>query len=458
MNTLRAKITTLVVTAVLIVIGLAVSLFLATVPMAPPSFERLVDIDSYHLSVILKSGSGSSYQEVAETPFSGAVGRFGVKPEPAGGEIEEGMTRHLRSALRQHGLSAPVVVTRTAENYWPVVSIPLPDADWLVIPISLPPPPGEVLPFLIGGIILIVAGTAIVAIAVVHRLMRPFALIEKSLANIDPNGDLPVLTEKGPADIRATARAINLLSSRLKCAMESRMRLVAAAGHDFRTPMTRMRLRAEFLDEPERKKFLADIEELDHIADSAIRLVHEESQGGEGEAVRLDSLVRDVAAELQELQLDVRMEAAEPAHVMVKPLSLKRAIRNLLINAATHGGGATVRFQRKCASVMIEIVDDGPGIPEKLLARAFEPFFRVDAARSSTAGAGLGLAIAKEIIQRNRGTVILANRANGGLIQTIEIPAALNGEKTAGRDGKMIAAELKEAAKKEDKMLPDRIF
>jgi signal transduction histidine kinase len=190
-----------------------------------------------------------------------------------------------------------------------------------------------------------------------------------------------------------------------------------------------MRLRVEFLDEPDREKFLADIDELDHIADSAIRLVHEESQDGEGEAVRLDGVVRDVAAELQELQLDVRMEDAETAHVMVKPLSLKRAIRNLLINAATHGGGATVRFHHKCESVVIEIVDDGPGIPEKLLGRAFEPFFRVNAARSSTAGAGLGLAIAKEIIQRNRGTVNRANRANGGLIQTIEIPAALNGGK-----------------------------
>ena len=270
----------------------------------------------------------------------------------------------------------------------------------------------------------IVAGTAVVAIAVVYRLMRPFALIEKSLANIDPNGELPVLAENGPADIRATARAINLLSSRLKSAMESRMRLVAAAGHDFRTPMTRMRLRAEFLDDADREKWLADLDELDHIADSAIRLVHEEIEDGNGDAVRLDRLVSDVIAELQELQLDVRATETEPVQVMGKPLSLKRAIRNLLINAATHGGGATVSIRRKCESVLIEIVDNGPGIPEELLARAFEPFFRVDAARSSTAGAGLGLAIAKEIIDRNRGTLILANGVGGGLIQTIEVPAA----------------------------------
>lgn len=90
------------------------------------------------------------------------------------------------------------------------------------------------------------------------------------------------------------------------------------------------------------------------------------------------------------------------------------------------GAGATVSIRRKSNSVFIDIVDKGPGIPEELLARAFEPFFRVDPARSSTAGAGLGLAIAKEIIHRNRGTLILANGASGGLIQTIEVPAAPN--------------------------------
>jgi len=89
MNTLRAKIATLVVTAVLTVIGLAVGLFLVMIPMTPPTFERLVEIDAYHLSVILKSGLGNSYQEVAETPFGGAKGSFGIKPEPAAGKVEE---------------------------------------------------------------------------------------------------------------------------------------------------------------------------------------------------------------------------------------------------------------------------------------------------------------------------------------------------------------------------------
>jgi signal transduction histidine kinase len=417
MNTLRAQIAALIVAAIVIVVGLVCLLMIVMVPI--PTYERLVDINSYYVSIIVKSGRGGSYKEVDEATFIGKTGRFGIKSEPAGGELLEDITRRLRTALHRRNISTSVIVTQTPGNFWPVASIEVPGQGWLLIPVDLPPPPMNVLLFMFSWI---AAGTALVAIAVVYRFMRPLALIEKSVANVDPNGELPVLAENGPADIRATARAINRLSSRLKDAMESRMRLVAAAGHDLRTPMTRMRLRAEFLDEADREKWLADLDELDHIADSAIRLVHEQIDDSNGEPVRLDNLVNDVISELKELQLDVRATEIESVQVNGKPLSLKRAIRNLLINAATHGGGATVSIRRNCESVFIDIVDNGPGIPEELLARAFEPFFRVDAARSPMAGAGLGLAIAKEIIHCNRGNVALVNRPGGGLAQTVEIP------------------------------------
>jgi signal transduction histidine kinase len=419
MNTLRAKIAALIVAAIVIIIALVGSSMIMLVPI--PAFERIVDLNAYYVSVILKSGTAGSLQQADGAMSAGDAGSFGIKPVPAGGKALQKMTQRLRSALRRRNISAPIAITQAPESFWPLASIAIPGRGWLVLPIFIPPmPPTEVLPLLFGWI---VAGTAVVAVMLTYRFMRPLALIERALATINPNGEVPVLTECGPADIKATARAINLLSSRLKAAMESRMRLVAAAGHDFRTPMTRMRLRAEFLEEPDREKFLADIDELDHIADSAVSLVHEEIQDSNGEVVRLDLLVSDVIAELRELRLDVSTAKTEAVHVVTKPLSLKRAVRNLLINAATHGGGATVTVSRKSESVIVEIVDDGPGIPDALLTRAFEPFFRVDRTRSA-AGAGLGLAIANEIIQRNRGRLTLANRAGGGLIQTIEMPAA----------------------------------
>jgi signal transduction histidine kinase len=237
---------------------------------------------------------------------------------------------------------------------------------------------------------------------------------------------LPTLPEKGPGEVRATAKALNSLSSRLKRAMESRMRLVAAAGHDMRTPITRMRLRAEFVeDEEERTRWLADLDELERIADSAILLVREESGLASPEAIRVDELVQTIGDELREQNLDVTNTRVEPVTVCASRLKLNRALRNLIINAATHGVRARVEVANSGGTARILIEDDGPGIPPELLGQVFEPFFRAaPARRQDIPGAGLGLTIAREIIQRAGGTISISNRADGGLKQVVELPVA----------------------------------
>lgn len=426
MNTLRTKLITLIVVANIAIVGMAASV----VPLAfsRPPYESFSDFSAAYISFILDNEINRGDPQPAEQNQIRHFTGVEIRDQPAGGEILEERAERLRSALKERNKFFSLIVTKPPEslwleNFWPVASISLPDKKWLVMPIVMPPPREEALPLLLGIIILIVAGTTSVAVMAVRRLMRPLALIEKCVGSVNFQGELPLVPETGPSDIRATARAINLLSSRLKRSLESRMRLVAAAGHDLRTPMTRMRLRAEFLDDPDRKKWLGDLEELDHIADSAIQVVHAGIDSGIGqEMVSLDTLVGEVVAELRELKLEANVARSEPVQVLTKRLPLKRAIRNLVINAATHGGGATVSMRRRNRCVVIDIHDNGPGIPEKILPFAVEPFFRADPARSSTAGAGLGLAIANEIIQRNFGSLVLVNRPTGGLAQTIEIP------------------------------------
>jgi signal transduction histidine kinase len=189
--------------------------------------------------------------------------------------------------------------------------------------------------------------------------------------------------------------------------------------------LTRLRLRAEFLDEEERRQWLADLSELDHIADSAIRLVREEVDESALEEVRLDALTEEIVVELKEMNLKAAVMSAELVSVRARPLSLKRAFRNLMINAATHGGGAIVSVRKCPHAVLLLIEDDGPGIPEDLLQRAYEPFFRIDPARrASVPGAGLGLAIAREIIARSKGELKITNRPEGGLRQEVSFPVA----------------------------------
>ena len=125
---------------------------------------------------------------------------------------------------------------------------------------------------------LITFGATAIAVFVANRMVKPLVLLESAVELVGPDGILPHLPERGPAEVRATAKALNSLSSRLRAAIESRMRLVAAAGHDLRTPITRLRLRAEFIeDEEERARWLNDLDELERIADSAILLVREEN-------------------------------------------------------------------------------------------------------------------------------------------------------------------------------------
>jgi signal transduction histidine kinase len=221
----------------------------------------------------------------------------------------------------------------------------------------------------------LVRGTVGVAIWFAFRITRHLSALERVAATIDADGVVPRLPESGPAELKATARALNSLTAKLKMAAESRMRLVAAAGHDLRTPMTRMRLRAEFLDEEDRALWLNDLEELDHIADSAIQLVREETQRERIQLLRVDEIIGEICQDLASMKASVTILKMEAVTISSAPLALTRAVRNLVINAATHGGGAFVTVGLENDAALITIEDEGPGILEQSMSRVFEPSF-----------------------------------------------------------------------------------
>ncbi|WP_026868643.1 ATP-binding protein [Inquilinus limosus] len=425
MNTLRARIILLLAVAIVAVVGIAS--FVALLLLREPSPSRTVEPFARQIQLIadlVENGIGP-----ADNP--GRAADFELHPTRAPGEPDPRGSELLQDAMRATGPALPVQVTHGAQDGRAILSVQIDPKRWLWLPMpDLPIPQGVPLAFA-GWMLLLVLGAIGIAAVAADRVVRPLALLEGTIARIGPDGTLPELPETGSAEMKTTARTLNRLSARLGAAMESRMRLVAAAGHDLRTPMTRMRLRAEFLPEEERDAWLRDLDELDRIADSAIRLVREEVEGGDAEPVRLDRLVETVCAELAEQGLPVTLLRTAPASVKAGPLALKRALRNLVINAATHGQGAEVALDAVFdasggegeGEARITITDRGPGIPAELLAQVFEPFFRVDPARRQTVpGAGLGLAIAKEIIDRSGGRIEIANRTGGGLTQIVTLP------------------------------------
>jgi signal transduction histidine kinase len=331
----------------------------------------------------------------------------------------------IQSYLTEIGLDIPVRIVGDPQARTRQLAFEFAPGQWAYLPYPGFPPRNW--PVFVFYMALVVVGAAAVSLFAATKVTRPLRLLDQAVSTVGADGLPAHVPEDGPAEVRATAAALNRLTSRVRDAVESRMRLVAAAGHDLRTPMTRMRLRAEFLPDEEREVWLKDLSELDRIADSAIRLVREEVDPSPVESIPLGPLVCEIAAELREIGRQVADVDAgpEPLSAAARPFALKRALRNLIDNAALHGGGARVSLRRGEHEAVITITDEGPGIPEALIGQAFEPFFRVDPGRRQfKPGAGLGLAIAKEIIDGAGGTVRIANRPGGGLEQTVRLPLA----------------------------------
>jgi signal transduction histidine kinase len=416
MKSLYHRIAALLVLSIVSVVGLAT--FAASRVLVPPDAHEILTpvVSQIRLTLAL-----------IETNRDTAVAAGAdLESRPPEGEYHERLTEALHDMLTQDGIHLQALVNKTSGTPPMMASVRTPEGEWAVFRIPHRAPPSD-WPYILGGwMLLIVLGSLAISFFIASKITRPLEFLEGAAERIGQDGRLPEILEEGSREVRATARALNRLSARLRSALESRMRLVAAAGHDLRTPMTRMRLRAEFiLSDEERDKWLSDLEELDSIADSAIGLVREETSNAGPEQIRLDLMVGLITEELARIGFPIRLDHVRHATILAHPMALKRALRNLVINAATHGGGAHWTLDTTDTDVILTIVDEGPGIPEDLLGQVFEPFFRVDPARRKTApGAGLGLAIAKEIINRFGGEISIANRRSGGLQQTVRFPPA----------------------------------
>ena len=407
MNTLRAKLAVLLTVVIVSVVSVSTGVLIYL--FDPPDERQAVE-------------PLAAQVELLEQVVRVAPALVDVQQKPAGGEIEADFTDWLRDALKARGAPRNVVVSR--KDNLPLLSIPV-DSGWIIMQIPDLPPRGGIFRLLLIWLAFIALGALALALFLANRMVKPLVLLERAIESVGPDALLPELAITGPAEVRVAAKALNSLSSRLKAAMESRMRLVAAAGHDLRTPITRMRLRAEFVEnDDDRAMWLKDIDELDRIADSAILLVREESGKSAPGPLRLDTLISELVEELRTLSYDVSLTRSTAGVVRANRTGLNRAFRNLIINAATHGKRARVAVESTPSEVIVVIADDGPGIPADMIGQVFEPFFRANRARTKHFdGAGLGLTIAKEIVQRARGSITIENGPLRGLLQTVKLPA-----------------------------------
>jgi len=214
------------------------------------------------------------------------------------------------------------------------------------------------------------------------------------------------------------------MQERLRGLLEARTRMLAAISHDLRTPITRLRLRAEFTDDEEqREKTLADLLEMEKMISFTLAFARDDAQDEPREIVDLAALVQTVCDDLVDSGRDCSFTGAQGMSCECQPLALRRALTNLSENAVAYGARARISILSENDSLIVRIDDDGPGIPDGELARVFEPFYRLERSRSrETGGTGIGLCIVQSIAQAHGGEVRLANRAEGGLRAELVLP------------------------------------
>ena len=259
----------------------------------------------------------------------------------------------------------------------------------------------------------------------VRIAIRPLTRLANAVETLDPNAHPINLDEKGPNEVAYAARAFNSMQARIAAYLKERMQLLAAISHDLQTPITRMKLRAEFMDDSaEKDKLWNDLGEMEHLVREGVayaRSIHGSTE--ESRRTNLDSFLDSLVFDYQDMGKEVQLSGKSDAVIDTRPHALRRVLVNLTDNALKFAGAAELLIQRDKSSLSIKVMDRGPGIAEEELAQVMEPFYRVENSRNrSTGGTGLGLAIAQQLALALGGSLTLSNREGGGLCAELKLP------------------------------------
>lgn len=256
-----------------------------------------------------------------------------------------------------------------------------------------------------------------------RRLTRPIRVFAAAAERLGANPDAEPLTPSGPSEVRTAIHAFNDMQASLRDHMRRRTQTVAAIAHDLRTPLTRLRFRAEQAPDVLRDRMAADVEEMDALIAQAMAWVRGEAPPERVEVFDLTALTADCACGFGETGESVTFSAGPVLSVRADPSAVRRAVANLIANAVKYAGSARVSTAAADGRAIVRVEDDGPGLPEGQLQAVFEPFHRAEPSRSrETGGTGLGLTVARQAARAHGGDVVLTNRPEGGLTAELTVP------------------------------------
>jgi signal transduction histidine kinase len=299
----------------------------------------------------------------------------------------------------------------------------LPDGSWLYFSTRAI---GETWVLTIGRVVLaLVPAVALLVVGglLIRRTLKPLGTLAHAAGRFG-TGEEIILTEAGTGEVRRVIRAFNEMQNRIHNLIADRTQALAAVGHDLRTPLSRLQLRIEAVDEPELRDALGgDVAEMEAMVASLLAYLGGETDPEAPVRTDLAVLLATAADDFADRGFPVRYEGPEHCEMAIRPMGLKRAIGNLIDNAIHYGGKADISLAVEGDRVAIRVEDEGPGIPEDQMEAALTPFTRLDPARGrNTLGLGLGLAIVLRAVEHEGGTLRLINRSTGGLCAEIMLP------------------------------------
>ncbi|MBC7908136.1 MAG: HAMP domain-containing protein [Rhodospirillaceae bacterium] len=304
------------------------------------------------------------------------------------------------------------------------VSLQLNDGSWANFGLTLLRPASFWSHSSLLSTLIMALGVALFSALASRWIGRPLATFAQAADRLGRDVNAPPLPPGGPKEVRSAARAFNEMQGRIRRFVDDRTRMLAAISHDLRSPITRLRLRAEMLPKGEsRTRMLSDLDEMQAMVASTLEFAKGEETDEQVQTIDLAATLEAICDNTSDMGLVAEYEWTGRLVCTCRPLALKRALANLVENAARYGDKAQVHAARHGSEIRIVIEDDGPGIPADSLEKVFTPFYRVEPSRSrKTGGIGLGLTVSRTIIRAHGGDITLENMPEGGLRVTATLP------------------------------------
>ncbi|QXI27458.1 ATP-binding protein [Pseudomonas vanderleydeniana] len=308
-----------------------------------------------------------------------------------------------------------------------LIDLRLPDGRWLLVEASeeqgwtSTSPLDLLFDYVMRIYLLRIIVVVMLALLAVRLAIRPLNALAKAAEALGRDIRRPPLPLDGPTEVRRAAQAFNVMQQQLIASIAERTRFLAAISHDLRSPITRLRLRTEMLEDNQvKERFRTDLEDMEHMVSSTLDFVSSGEVNEERQQIDINALLRSLQADLQDIGEPILVEGSAQRPMPGYARSLKRCVQNLLENAVRYGREVVVRIEDQPQQLRIVISDRGPGVPEALLEQVVEPFYRIEGSRNAkTGGYGLGLSIAHTIAAAHGGRMTLRNREGGGLEVTL---------------------------------------